>query len=513
MPKLPIPVVLLALLVEFAIPVAALPAAERPNIVLILADDLGYGDPGCYNSESKVPTPHLDRLAAEGMLFTDAHCPSSVCTPTRYGLLTGRYCWRTELKQSVLWPWDAPLIEPDRLTLPKMLKKVGYQTACIGKWHLGWNWPTRDGSRINDTLPLGRYDVRFRTAFSQKIDFSQPIKSGPLAQGFDSYFGDDVPNFPPYIYIENDRVLGIPSEPKPAALFGHPGPMLPGWDLSGVMPALAAKAVEFIEEARRAPFFLYMPLTAPHTPIAPRPEFVGKSGAGRYGDYVAQVDGTVGQILAALDRNGLRDDTLVLFTSDNGSPARDGTNMAGPTRSVVSKYGHDPSRPWRGMKSDIWEGGHRVPFIIRWPGHVAPNTRSEELICLTDCFATFAALVGQELPNEAGEDSLSFLPVLEGRENNQPLRGSLVHHSGNGTFAIRKGNWKLIVDNLGSGGFTKPAKIAPKPDGPQGQLYNLAADPAEQHNLWDERADVVEQLRNQLEHILRDGRSRPNARH
>ena len=231
MSKLPIAVVLLVLLVEFAIPVAALPAAERPNIVLILADDLGYGDPGCYNAESKVPTPHLDRLAAEGMLFTDAHCPSSVCSPTRYGLLTGRYCWRTELKSGVLWPWDAPLIEPDRLTLPKMLKKVGYQTACIGKWHLGWNWPTRDDSRINDTLPLGRYDVRIRSAFSQKVDFSQPIQSGPLAQGFDYYFGDDVPNFPPYIFIENDRVLGIPSEPKPAAMFGHPGPMLPGWDL------------------------------------------------------------------------------------------------------------------------------------------------------------------------------------------------------------------------------------------------------------------------------------------
>ena len=505
---------LLALVFGAATSGRALAAEVRkpPNIVIILADDLGHGDPGCYSPESKIPTPHIDRLALQGMRFTDAHTPSSVCSPTRYGLLTGRYCWRTPLKRWVLWPWDGPLIEPDRLTLPGMLKKHGYATACIGKWHLGWEWSTKDGTRMNDTITLGKSNSGRRRAFAANIDFAKTIKGGPRDHGFDYYFGDDVPNFPPYCFIENDRTLGIPSQQKPESMFGDSGPMLPGWDLAAVMPKLTQKAVEYIDgratEPRRKPFFLYMPLTAPHTPIAPTEQFLGKSKAGRYGDFVHQVDWTVGQVLAALDRNGLAGDTLVIFTSDNGSPARDGTNMSGRTGSVVKKFGHNPSHPWRGMKADIWEGGHRVPFSARWPGHVGPKTKSSEIICLTDVMATVATIVGHDLPESSAEDSFNFLPVLRGQKPRQPIRETIVHHSVDGTFAIREGNWKLIDGNLGSGGFTRPRRKKPGPDDPQGQLYNLTDDPKEQNNVWSQHPAVVKRLTERLNQIKRSGRSR-----
>ncbi len=367
-------------------------AAETPNIVIILADDLGYGDPGCYNVQSKIPTPHIDRLATQGLRFTDAHTPSSVCTPTRYGLLTGRYCWRTALTRSVLWPWDPPLVEANRLTLPEMLKQHGYHTGCIGKWHLGWDWPLQGGGFITDEFDGHTIAAENRQTFGQRIDFRRPTRGGPTTRGFHSYFGDDVPNFPPYCFIENDRTAGLPTAEKPEGMFGHPGPALPAWDLSLVLPTLAQRAAQFIQQQAETPdrpFFLYMPLTAPHTPIAPSPHFIGKSEAGWYGDYVHEVDWTVGQVLAALDHGNAAKNTLVIFTSDNGSPQRDGTDMAGATGSV-KKFDHDPSRPWRGMKSDAWEGGHRVPFIARWPLRVPAGKTSDEPIILTDLFRTVA---------------------------------------------------------------------------------------------------------------------------
>jgi arylsulfatase A-like enzyme len=495
-----------------AVCASAIYAAESPNIVIILADDLGYGDPGCYNDASKIPTPSIDRLAAEGLRFTDAHTPSSVCSPTRYGLLTGRYCWRTELKSSVLWPWDAPLIKPDRLTLPAMLKQHGYRTTCIGKWHLGWNWATIDGSRINDTLPLGKLERPVRAAHGEKIDFTKPIRDGPTTRGFDSYFGVALPNFPPYCFIRNDRTVGIPTERKPESMFGLEGPMLAGWDLTKIMAALGDEAETYIDrharERRDEPFFLYMPLTAPHAPIAPASPFIGKSDAGRYGDFVHEVDATVGRVLAALDRNGLSQTTLVIFTSDNGSPARDGTNMGGQPGSVVTKFGHDPSRPWRGMKADIWEAGHRVPFVVRWPGHTKAKTQSAELICLTDIMASVATIVGHKLPRDAAEDSYNILPLMRGESVPQPIRTSVVHHSHRGTFAMRDGSWKLIVGNLGSGGFSRPVFDKPEPGGPGGQLYNLAVDPAETNNLWSSKPEIVKRLVKQLDRIQRAGRSR-----
>ncbi|UCD30664.1 MAG: arylsulfatase [Planctomycetota bacterium] len=474
------------------------PKAKHPNIVFILADDMGYGDLACQNPETKIPTPNLDRLADEGMRFTDSHSPSAVCSPTRYGILTGRYCWRTRLKRGVLWCWDKPLIKPNRLTVGRMLKDSGYQTACIGKWHLGWDWPLKKGKTIN------------KKSSGESVDFTKPVGGGPTAVGFDYYFGDDVPNFPPYCYIENDRTLGSPTIMKPDSMYGIPGIMLKGWQLDAVMPAITKKAVAYIEgrakDSKGKPFFLYFPLTAPHTPIAPAKEFQGKSRAGAYGDYVFQVDHTVGEVLGALKRTGVVDNTLVIFTSDNGSPGRDGTEMGGKTNSV-RRYDHNPSRPWRGIKADAWDGGHRVPFLARWPGRIPAGRISDELICHVDFMATVAAIIGKKLPADAGEDSYNLLSVLEGKWLDKPLREAVVHHSSAGLFCVRQGKWKLIL-GLGPGGFSGPIR-KPKPGEPMGQLYDLSTDPGEQNNLYDAHPQVVKKLTDLLEGYKKTGRSAP----
>jgi len=486
---------------------------ERPNIIYFLADDLGYGDLTCQNPESKIATPNIDRLAAEGIRFTDAHSPAAVCTPTRYGILTGRFCWRTQLKSGVLWPWDAPLIEADRLTVPSLLKKHGYHTACIGKWHLGWDWPTKDGTRINDTVPQGKGEPKVREPWGDKIDFTKPIANGPTTRGFDYYFGTAVPNFPPYCFIENDRTVGIPTEKKPEGMFGHSGPMLPGWKLEKILPTLGDKAVEYIHKRAKTsetPFFLYFASTAPHTPIVPTEQFLGKSDAARYGDFVCEVDWTVGRILKALDDTGLADNTLVIFSSDNGSPARNGANASGPPGSVVKDTGHNPSWILRGMKADIWEGGHRVPFIARWPGEIPKGAVSNELICQSDLMATCAALLGERLPANAGEDSYNILPALQNKVCLGVAREAVVHHSGNGVFAIRQGKWKLVT-HLGSGGWTSPKSQKPEPGGPKGQLYDMSQDISERRNLWLEHPEVVERLTALLERYKSEGRSAPRV--
>jgi arylsulfatase A len=472
---------------------------DKPNIVFILADDMGYGDLHCQNPESKVPTPVLDKLAEQGMRFTDAHSPSSVCTPTRYGILTGRYCWRSRLKSSVLWEWDEPLIEDGRLTVAQFLKDKGYTTACIGKWHLGWDWPTTDGRTA-------------KAGGGRNVDFSRPIGGGPTAVGFDYYFGDDVPNFPPYCFIENDRTVGVPTESKPDGMFGIPGPMMKGWKLENVMPAITRKAVEYIEQctegSQRDPFFLYFSLTAPHTPIAPAGVYIGKSRAGRYGDYVYQVDWTVGEILRALERQGVAENTLVIFTSDNGSPGRDGSNMNGAINSV-RKYGHNPSRPWRGIKADIWEGGHRVPFVARWPERIPAGQTNDELICLVDFMATVAAILGERLPGGAAEDSFDLLPALFGVERDKPVREEVIHHSMDGLFSIRRGRWKLIL-GLGAGGFSGEIR-EPEEGEPAGQLYDLVNDPQEEKNLYELYPEIVEEL-TRLHFLLTSSSSLPYTR-
>ncbi len=498
-----------------------------PNVIVFLADDLGVGDVAAYTGESKIPTPHLDQYSAQGMRFTDAHSSSSICTPSRYGLLTGRYCWRSKLPSGITWYWDPPLIDEDRLTMGKMFQAEGYTTACVGKWHLGWNWPLTDGSYIRDHFKGVLLPQKQRDEYGKRIDYARPIKDGPTTRGFDYYFGTTVPNFPPYCFIEDDRTVGVPSLPKAKGMFGRSwGPMVEGWKLEKILPTLTEKAVSFIDDhAKRKdkPFFLYFASTAPHTPIRPDEPFQGKSEAGPYGDLVHQVDWTFGQILQALERNGVADNTLVVFTSDNGSPQRAGDPSihgrdAFKPGAILEMYGHNPSHIYRGMKWNIWDGGHRVPLIVRWPGQVKPGTVNEHTICLTDWLATFAGVLNHTLPEDAGEDSYDIRALLTGATD-QPIREATVHHSsmagpkmeiGNG-FAIRRGKWKMI-HGVGPHGRTKARNRDLPEDHPIGELYDMAADPGEKTNLWNEHPDVVEELTAMLTKYQRDGRSAPIER-
>jgi len=420
--------------------------SKKPNIVFIMADDMGYGDLGCYNKNSKIPTPNMDALAAEGMRFTDAHSPSAVCTPTRYGVLTGRYCWRSRLKRGVLGGYSPALINSERMTVASMLKQYGYATACIGKWHLG----------------LGS---------DKKTDYDKPLVPGPNALGFDYFYGIPASlDMTPYCYVENDRPVEKPTltiEAGKASEDGwwRAGAIAPGFKHVEVLPRLTEKAVKYIDDHTTTspdkPFFMYFPLPAPHTPIAPSDFVKGRSKAGGYGDFVVEVDWTVGQVVKALKRNGLTGNTLII-----------------------------------------------EPFIARWPGKIPAGTTNDEIICLTDLMATCAAIVGAKLPDNAGEDSFNILPALSGQKLNKPIREAIVHHSLSGMFAIRQGKWKLIL-GLGSGGFTKPQKIKPKPGQPAGQLYNLKDDMAESNNLWSKHPQIVERLTKLLEKYKEQGRTRP----
>jgi arylsulfatase A-like enzyme len=464
-------------------------AAPHPNIVLILCDDLGYGDVRANNPSGKIATPCFDRLAAEGMRFTDAHSSSAVCTPTRYNLLTGRYNWRTRLQNGVLNGLSAPLITSGHLTLAGLLRQHGYGTACIGKWHLGMDWafkgrPNRGGK-----------------ADGWGVDYTQRIASGPLACGFDHYFGIPASlDMPPFVFVEDDRVTTPPSTNK---TWIRTGAAAADFEARNVLPALTARAIRYVSQqaTNGKPFFLYLPLNSPHTPIVPDPQFQGKSGLGAYGDFVMQTDAAIGEMLAALDRGGLRSNTLVIATSDNGcSPAANFSELAAK--------GHDPSHPFRGAKADIFEGGHRVPFVARWPARVKAGTVSGRLICLGDVFATCAEILGVRVPENAAEDSVSFLPVLLGQEP-APSREALVHHSINGSFAIRQGQWKLALCP-DSGGWSAPRPSrAEATNLPPVQLYDLAADPAEKTNVQASHPEIVERLRKLLTKYINEGRSTP----
>ncbi len=473
--------------------------SKPPNIVLIYADDLGYGDISCQNPGSKIATPNIDKLAHDGIRFLDAHSSAAICTPSRYSLLTGRYGWRTELQKGVLWCWDKPLITESRLTLPEMLKEKGYKTAAIGKWHLGWLWPTYDNKSAKEKN-------------GDNVDYSQPISGGPIDHGFDYYFGDDVPNFPPYTYIENNKVTKIPNIIKPDYLYGVKGMMVKNWKLEQVMPEITKSAVNYILQAGKQdkPFFLYFPLTAPHDPIAPAKQFKGTSRAGLYGDYVQEVDWSVGQIIKVLQENDLEDNTLVIFTSDNGSYGGDGTNWLGKIGSV-KRFGHSPNGNLRGYKGDIWEAGHRIPFLLKWPDKIIPGQIRDDLICQIDLMATIAAVIGYKLPENAAEDSYDFSTIILEESNNPRIRETLVNHSVDGSFALRKGEWKLILtDN--SGGFSK--SLFPQGFGitTPGQLYNLKEDLEEQHNLYDKYPEMVKELSSMLDDIIRKQRSAPVAK-
>lgn len=473
---------------------------NKPNIVFILADDLGYGDVTCFNTQSKIPTPNIDKLAAQGMRFTDAHTSSSVCTPTRYSTLTGRYAWRTHLQSGVLDGFSAPLIASNRMTVASLLKANGYQTACIGKWHLGVNWQRKEDSSAD----ISGKDKPQKAKPGSTVDWTKPILNGPTTLGFNYYYGISASlDMPPYVFIENDRVTAIPTTEKK---WQRTGPAAESFEAINVMPKLTCKAAGWIEQraTEKRPFFLYLAYTAPHTPILPTKEWQGKSGLNDYADFVMQTDAAVGQLLATLDFTGLATNTLVIFTSDNGcSPS---ANFG-----QLKAKGHNPSDPWRGHKSDIWEGGHRVPFIARWPGHVSAGTTSAETICLSDLLATSAALVSAKLPQVAGEDSVSILPVLLGDKLDRPLREATVHHSINGKFAIRQGGWKLALCP-GSGGWSNPSDKAAMNQGlPEVQLYNLEADPGETNNVEAVHPDIVKRLTALLNKYVAAGRSTPGA--
>jgi arylsulfatase A-like enzyme len=477
-----------------ALPLARSFAARRrlPNIVVLLADDLGYGDIACYNPESKIPTPHVDRLAKEGVRFLDAHTPCAVCSPTRYGLLTGRYPWRSELKQQVLWPYDKELIEKGRLTLPAMLKQKGYRTACFGKWHLGWDWPTVDGSKINSQVKIGDQQRPIRDAFARKIQFDKPIGDGPTTRGFDYYFGVDLPNFPPYAFIENDRLLTQPTASKPDGMFGWPGPMTPGWRLESVLPEITRRAVRYLdaELKKDTPFFLYFPLTGPHTPIAPDDPFLGKSQAGKYGDWVHQVDWSVGQVMDAIRKSGKAEDTIVIFTSDNGPENH--------TYALLREFGHASAGPLRGAKRMLWEGGHRVPFISWAPGRAPAGTVEKEIVCLTDLMASFAALVDYKLPNDAAEDSYDIRAALFGQKRSKPIREATVHHSMMNEYGLRQGDWVLVESANGGGGQAEPAwwreRYGIGKDTQPAALYHVKEDLREMKNLYAQYPERVKEM-------------------
>lgn len=500
-------VVLNALLLAAQTLHAAEPAA-KPNVVFILCDDLGYGDVACNNPEGKIPTPHIDRLAAEGMRFTDAHTTSSVCTPTRYGVLTGRYNWRSRLQNGVLGGLSPRLIEPDRLTVAELLRQNGYHTACIGKWHLGMKWPLNpDAEGFGDRIEKGPE--------GWNVDYTRPITEGPNSVGFDYYFGIAASlDMVPYTFIENDRVTAVPTVDKAFPMMlgrdrmTRRGPGATEFEAVDVLPTLTRKAVEYIAErtapgAGSKPFFLYLPYASPHTPIVPSPDWQGRSGLNYYADFVMQNDACVGEVLDALAKHGVAKNTLVIFTSDNGcSPQADFP--------ALGKKGHDPSYIFRGHKADIWDGGHRVPFIVRWPGKVEAGTTSDQLVSLVDLMATCADVLQVKLPDNTAEDSVSFLPVLLGKADG-PVREALVHHSISGKFSIRQGRWKLELCP-GSGGWSSPRDPQASKQGlPSIQLYDMQDDPVEQHNVQDKHPDVVKKLTTLLERYVAQGRSTPGA--
>ena len=470
-----------------------------PNIVILYADDLGYGDVGCYNEHSKIPTPHLDQLARQGMRFTDGHSSSGICTPSRYALLTGRHHWRKF--HDIVWAFGPSVFDDARLTMPEMLQRRGYRTACIGKWHLGWDW---SGAKKE-----GAKQQKGKGFAADQFDWSQPVPDGPLAHGFDYYFGDDVPNFPPYTWIENDHVVTAPTvpyvaNPKPpeGSHEGRPGPMAEGWQLDAVMPELTRRAVSYVHGQKDAdqPFFLYVPFTSPHAPIVPASSHVGSSEAGPYGDFVAQTDATVGAVLQALEDAGLADDTLVVFTSDNGPEHYAYERMR--------KFDHNSPGGLRGLKRDVWEGGHRVPMIVRWPDVVEANQTSDALVGQVDLMATMASLVGFELPQDQAEDSFNLMPLW--LDEVDRVRDFLVHNTFAKKWGIRRGKW-LLIDHQDGTHTRVPKWLRERyPANDQDvMLCDLEKDLEQKVNLAGQHPDVVAELRALLKDVRERGHSAP----
>ena len=480
---------------------------RRPNIVILLADDMGFGDVGAFNPASLIPTPNMDQLASEALSFGDAHSSAAVCTPSRYGLLTGRYCWRTDLKYGVFVGYEPPLIERDRLTLPRFLQRLGYRTAAIGKWHLGLHYRPRAGSDVDLTraFPWGEAS----RSLEEQIDFDQPVSGGPLELGFDEFFGTSgCPTCqPPYGFIEGDRFVDPPRvyDERPPYT-GRPGMASASWRHADADPAIVERACSFVSSAARRgqPLFAYVALDAPHEPcteVVVPPIARNRSLAGPRGDLVWFVDHAVGQVRQTLERAGVWDETIFIVTSDNGALPGDRVLDADGSE-VYRTYGHRSSGQWRGYKAHIWEGGHREPLIISWPERLRGGSRAPEMICLTDLFATLAEVLGVPTPSDA-EDSVSFAGLLGGGSG--AGRRSLIHHSQRGVFALRVDALKLVLDTEGSGGWPPPSGGRPVPGSP-GQLYDLSDDPFEARNLWRERPGLVSELSAELTRLTEEGR-------
>ncbi len=493
--------------------------ASKPNILVILADDLGYGDVHSYNPEQgKIPTPNIDKLGTQGMRFTDGHSSSGVCSPSRYTLLTGRYHWRSKLQHGIVGVFGDPLIAPDRMTIATLAKQQGYRTACIGKWHLGWDWPITNEQRPllspgqqpeDEANKAGRGNASAPQVPSDKQIsawndiFSKPIAGGPITRGFDLYFGTDIPNWPPFCFIENDRTLGVPTEFLPREYMAknqasRQGPSLKDWKLEGILPALAERTIRFIQESaqKKEPFLVYMPLTSPHTPLAVNPEWKDKSHLNLFADFVMETDAVVGRVMDALEKSGESQNTLVVFTADNGCAPYIGVKE-------LEQMGHYPSGPLRGYKADAWEGGHRVPFMIRWPGVVRPGSVCSQLVYQADLLRTLADAFGVTLPETAGEDSFSLMPLLKGQD--KPVRENAVSTSMGGTPALRSGSWKYIPAP-GSGGWGSGGDQSQPV-----QLYNLAEDLGETKNLAASMPAKISEMQSLLEKLIVDGRSTPGA--
>jgi len=463
-------------------------STDTPNVVIVMADDLGWGDISAYQKKSLIKTPNIDKLVSQGLSFTDAHSSASVCTPSRYGLLTGRYCWRTSLKKEVLHGYSPLLIDADTPTIGKLFQSRGYKTACIGKWHLGLDWQTKDGVSVNKQ--------------GKNVVFSKRVTCGANECGFDYSFvtGGCSKIDPPHVFIENGKCTVEPTEwykvrgkgKDNSARTGFADPNFPFKDVDKIY---TEKAIEFITANKAGHFFVYLPLSAPHAPFWPADFAKGKTHSKR-GDLVWQADWCVGQVEAALQKLDLAENTILIFTSDNGP--REG------------KGGHDPSGPYRGLKTHTWEGGHRIPLVVHWPGVVKPNAKSDQLIELNDLFASFATMLSKPLSGKAGPDSIDMLTVIKGQTPQKPLRTHTIHHSNFGVFAIRHENWKLILGTKGSGGWVTPGDKSVKqsiPHNETGQLYDIAKDPYETTDLYEQKPEVVKAITKLLDGFKESGRS------
>ena len=499
----------LSLFMALSIPPLPAQGAAMPNILFILTDDLGYGDVSCYNPESKVQTPNVDQLAKEGMRFTDAHSPSTVCTPSRYSLLTGRMAFRIPFRSVFEGAGGPDLIKEDQLTLPGMLQKKGYVTAMTGKWHVGLTFFDKEGQRITKG---GVGGVKL-------IDYSRSIPDSPIHRGFDQFFGTACCPGTDYLYayINGDRIPVPPTKLlDKSKLPKHDysddnriGMIAPGYEIEDVDMVFLKKSQAFLESHAKSkskkPFFLYHSMNAVHLPSFAAKQFQGKSKAGPHGDYLYEMDYIVGELMKTLKKLRMADNTIVMFSSDNGPETTSVVNMR-------AKFGHDGARPWRGVKRDDWEGGHRVPFIVKWPGKVRGRSISDQTICLTDVIATCAEITGFKLPEDSAQDSVSVLPVLFGRQGKAPLRQYTLHQTISLALAIRKGPWKYL-DHKGSGGNSyqagemKPFALPDTAPNAPGQLYNLETDPGERDNLYFKHPEIVNELKSLLEKSKAEGRS------